>query len=119
MRFDVYHHFSRDDNKLDQILAMLTKLTQMGQQELTKMAVIDDAVTALNAKVTAEGDVITSAETLLTNLSQMLKDALAGGVSQATIDQVNSIAASIDAKSSELAAAVAANTPAAPAPPTP
>jgi|SRR6185437_12627305 len=115
VRVDVYHHIITDavDKKLDNIQTSLDNLTKLVQREAIQMAAIDDKIAALQQKVNDEGDVITSSETLLGNLSQMLKDALAGGVSQATLDAVDAIANQVDAKKSELAAAVAANTPAA------
>jgi len=116
MRLDVYIHVGDEtvNNKLDLILSQIKGLTALEQQEITKMAVIDDKIANLQQQVASENDVITSAETLLGNLSQMLKDALAGGVSQSTLDQIDAIANSVSAKQGELAQAVAANTPAAP-----
>ena len=80
------------------------------------MAVIDD-LNALEAKVTAEDSVIDSAVLLLGQLAQMLKDALANaGDTAALTAKVQEIATLVDQKSASLAAAVAANTPAAPPP---
>ena len=64
----------------------------------------------LQAAVAAEDTVIDSAVTLLGNLSQMLKDAIASGDPA----KVAAIASQIDAAKQKLADAVVANTPAAP-----
>lgn len=119
-RIDVHVHIEPNSQilaKLDQILAAVAGVTKLEQQEIITLTELEDKVTALETKVAAEGDVITSAETLLTSINQMLKDALAGGGSPAAVvARVQALADSVDAKTAELAASVAANTPAAPTP---
>lgn len=69
----------------------------------------------LQAKVVAEETVIGSAVTLIGGLSQQLKDALA----QNDPTAIQNLIDELDAGQQQLAAAVAANTPAAPAPSAP
>lgn len=64
----------------------------------------------LKAKVDAQTTVIKSAETLLGQLSTLIRDNSNDPV------KLQAIADELDANSAELSAAVAANTPAAPAP---
>lgn len=119
MRIDVHIYISEPD-KVDQVLqtvnaiqTQLGKVFQLTKQEATTLTELEDKVTALEQKVSAESDVITSSETLLNGLSQMLKDALAAGNPAAVVARLQAISDSVDAKTSELAAAVTANTPAA------
>jgi hypothetical protein len=107
MDIHVYIH-STSEPKLDQIIALLnTVLTR----ETTIMATIDDVQSSVNSEKT----VIDSAVTLLNNLTAMLQAA------QNTGDpaKVQAVIDSITAQTQELAAAVQANTPAAPPAPTP
>lgn len=93
----------------DQIAAMTRAiLTQGGGLAMT----LDD----IKAKVDAENTVIDSAVALLGGLSAKITE-LAGEVAAAGQDpaKLQALADEIDAKSAELAAAVTANTPAAPA----
>lgn len=79
-----------------------------------------DAVTALEAKVAAQDTVVASVVTLLQEISQMLKDALANpGNDPALVARVQAVVDHIDANDTTLANAVTQNTPAstpAPAP---
>lgn len=69
-------------------------------------------ISKLQAAVAKETTVEQGAVTLLQELAQELKDALAGGDATA----VNALADQISSNADALAAAVTANTPAAPAP---
>lgn len=104
-RIDVHIH-SIDDvelkGKLDQILASLSALTTQGNQIMSTLADVQ-------AAVTAEDTVVDSAIALLQGLAAQIA-ALAPN--QAAID---ALAADVTAKTTALATAVAANTPAAPA----
>lgn len=73
-------------------------------QEVKKMA---GELAKLQQEVTENSDVIASAITLLGNLSQMLKDAIAANDPAA----LAALADTLDQHSNQLAAAVAANTP--------
>ncbi len=92
---------------------LLTKRTldvvlyNLKEMEERIMATIADVQT----EVTKEDTVIASAITLLGNLSQMLKDALAANDPAA----IQKVIDDIDLNTTALANAVAANTPAAPA----
>lgn len=104
MRIDLYVHDAAGpatEQKLDRILQMLTTVLQ---KENTIMAAIDD----LQADVTAEDTVIDSAVTLLNGLSAALA---AAGTDPAKLAALRT---DIQNKTQGLAAAVAANTPAAP-----
>lgn len=87
-------------------------LLLLGQIHLSRrlrkvMATLAD----IQAKVAAETTVEQSAITLLQELSQQLKDALANGADPATLQ---AIADNLDQNNANLAAAITANTPAAP-----
>jgi uncharacterized coiled-coil protein SlyX len=87
---------------LFQILNRLTKIEE-------KLMTVDEAITALVEKVSAQGTVIESTITLLNGLSAQLQAAADDPAQlQAIIDQVG-------AQTDALAAAVAANTPQTPA----
>lgn len=75
------------------------------------MAILDD----LEAQVTANTDVITSVETLVASLAQKLQEAIDSG----NPARIQAVVTALKAKDEELAAAVAANTPAPPVTPTP
>lgn len=106
MRLDVYLH-TEADTKLDRAIEMLNQLLQQG---INIMATIDD----ITAAVAAETSIVQSAALLLASLHDQLTAALATADPakiQAVVDQIG-------VNSAALAAAVAANTPAAPAAPT-
>lgn len=109
------HHHHPD------LRTVLQAINALRQELRTAMSELSDKIAALQASVNAETDVITSAEALLAGLKTSLDDALAklaaAGVQPADLQALTDLSASIDAKKTELAAAVAANTPA--APPTP
>lgn len=102
MRLDVYLH-TEADTKLDRAIGMLNQLLQQG---INIMATIDD----ITAAVAAETSIVQSAALLLASLHDQLTAALATADPakiQAVVDQIG-------VNSAALAAAVAANTPAAP-----
>lgn len=82
------------------------------------MSQLDDKITALQASVTAESAVIDSAVTLIGGIQGQIQAAvaaaLAAGATPAELQSLTDLGAAIDAKKTALAAAVAANTPAAP-----
>jgi phosphoglycerate dehydrogenase-like enzyme len=127
MRIDVHIYIEGQDRQYDQILQgikavqnQLGDLVRLEKTEITTLTELEDKVTALEQKVAAENTVIDSAKALIVQENQLLKDALAaGGTNAAVVARVQALADSIDAKSTDLAAAVVANTPAAPAPPEP
>lgn len=93
----------RLDALLDGQTKILATLNVVKKQEESIMPTLDD----LTADVQSQGTVIQSAEALLSGLSQQLKDALAANDPA----KVQGIIDAIDAQKSDLAAAVAANTP--------
>lgn len=74
---------------------------------------LDAAILELSQKVAASNEVITSAEQLLTGLTDQLNQAINenAGDPAAAIAKIQEISSSIQAKTQELAAAVAENTP--------
>ena len=94
----------RLEAKLDQVLAAQAAAQQREEMELMTLA-------ELKAKVEATTTIEESAVALLTGLAQQLKDALANGADPAAIQ---AIADELDAGTNDLAAAISANTPAAP-----
>lgn len=93
--------------KLDQILASLSSLTQQGT---FIMSAIDD----IRADVAAQKSVNASAITLLTGLHDQLAAALAKPNADDVVAAVQAVADDLKPSTDALAAAVAANTPAAP-----
>lgn len=102
MRFEVHHYHHNIDlvieRKLDQILSALTK------QEVKIMATLDQ----LTTDVAADTDAVNSAVTLINGLAQQIKDAGTDPVA------LKALTDKLEANTSALAAAVTANTPAAP-----
>ncbi len=116
MKFDVRDH--QVANKLDQVIALLTQMTDQGDQIVATQeelqAKIDEAIT----EVQENSDVISSASQVMSSLSQQLAEALAN--SSDPTEQIAAVQAVIDglnANTGALAAAVAANTPAVEPPP--
>lgn len=74
---------------------------------------LDAAIQELSDKVAASNEVITSAEQLLTGLTEQLNQAINEHADDpaAAIAKIQEISSGIQAKTAELAAAVAQNTP--------
>jgi len=98
-------------DKLDAALVLLRSMASTQATMEKKLMSISDDIAALQTAVTSENTVIGSAETLLAGLNQQLMD-LAAQVDPTTAAKIQSLTQAINAKTSELAAAVAANTPA-------
>lgn len=92
------------------ILYKLDVLLLLTQRVLDRERILAMTLDDLKAKVEAENTVIGSAITLLGELKTMLDAAIASG----DPTKVQAIADMIDSEQAALAAAVAANTPAAP-----
>jgi hypothetical protein len=90
-------------HRLAYITGLIERLTTQGE---TQMATLTD----IETKVASESTVVDSAVTLLGELSQLIRDNSADPAALATL------ADSLDTQTASLAAAVTANTPAAPAP---
>lgn len=86
---------------------------------INRMSQLDDAITALQAEVTQETTVEKSALALIQGIPAMIESAitaaLAAGATPAQLQAITDVAATINANDTELAAAVAAGTPSAPA----
>ena len=117
--FDLHKHvntrFDGVHAQLDRIEALIT---QLSTQEHKDMTATDDAITALTAQVTANTTVIGSAEATITGIAAALATALASasanGATPAELAQITALQATLANDDTGLAAAVAANTPAAP-----
>ena len=105
----------RIEDKLDAILKLQIGINQ---EILRKMAQIDDAIAALTAEVANQTTVVLSAEALIHGIPAIVTDAvnkaLAAGATQEQIQPILDAVAKIKTNDDELAAAVTANTPAAP-----
>lgn len=81
------------------------------------MAALDDAITALTAQVNANTTVIGSAKALISGFAAQLAAAVASaqaaGASPAQLAELTALQNTIEQNDNDLAAAVAANTPAA------
>lgn len=115
-RLDLHIHFESEQQIIGLLRGLDARLTTIAQdiahilqKEESIMATLDD----IAADVADEATVVGSVEQLLTNLSQLLKDALAAGADPV---KVQAIKDAIDQNKARLAAAVAANTPGAPTP---
>jgi len=102
MRIDVFHHFPTRDAQLDRIERALARLIHEGNEMALDLS-------TLTADVTANTDAVSSATVLLGELADELR-AAAGDPAA-----VAALADTLEANTASLAAAVAANTPAAPA----
>ena len=87
------------------------------------MAALDDKIAALTAEVANNTSVEKSAAALINGFAKQLADAVAAaqaaGATPAQLQSLTDLSTSLAANDSDLAAAVAANTPAAPPAPTP
>lgn len=106
MQIDVHIHLCQDPSVIQLLKQLLAKVDLVITKEGTIMAAIDD----LEAKVAAQETVEASAITLLQGLKTELDAALATGDTA----RLQALSAKIDTDTQALAAAVAANTPAAP-----
>lgn len=108
-------HVIREINrKLDAILA---EQAAIRKDIATMSQTLQTQITTLQADVTAENTVIDSAVTLINGFAAQLATAVAAaqaaGATPAELQSLTDLGTSITSKSSALAAAVAANTPAA------
>lgn len=101
------------ERKLDQIIRKQDEMFALLSRNYSRSLTIMADLTALQAKVQAATDVEQSAILLLQQLSADLKAAATDPA------KVQALADELDAKTQALAAAIVANTPAAPAPPAP
>lgn len=95
----------RLESKIEHLITLTEKFFKMTSQQ----------VQDLQAAVANDTTVEQSAITLLQGLSAQLKAAIVASATAGDLTAVEAVAQQIDANSTSLAAAVAANTPAAPA----
>lgn len=115
----VHHHHYCHDPALDEIRACLDvireQLHTIHRDIHAMSATLQDAITALQAEVAAENSVIDSAVLLINGFAGQLAAAIAAataaGATTAQLQSLTDLGTSITSKQSELAAAVAANTP--------
>lgn len=110
------HLITQFESKTSSIINNLNdiniKLANISGKEDKMMATLDEIL----ADVQAEPSLIASLTTLIGGLQQQLNDVLAGNLPPAVQQKVDAIFAAAEANKQALADAVAANTPAAPAP---
>lgn len=103
------------DRKLDAIIRNQDAILANQAQEIKIMSKISDAVAALTTQVEQNTAVENSAVTLIQGIAKQLSDALANAADDAAaVQAVGAITAQLNTDAGSLAAAVAANTPAAP-----
>lgn len=99
------------------VLKMLKQILETVARIEVKMAALDDALTALTAKVTAEDTEIDSAIVLINGIPKLIADAvsaaLAQGATPAQLKSITDLATTIQGKSDALASALVTNTPSA------
>jgi hypothetical protein len=104
IRIDIYHHIIQEkDDRIDQILSLLKQL--LNKENIVSQE-LDNLTQKVNDTLQVEQSAIELIEGLATQLKAIANDPAA----------INNLADELSAKRDALAAAVAANTPAAPAP---
>jgi hypothetical protein len=97
--------------------AYLPLILRIEMKESNDMSAVSDAITTLTGKVSVLTTTVDSAEAafagLKTSLDKAIADAAASGATPAELQSLTDLSAAIDQQSSELAAAIAANTPSA------
>jgi anti-sigma factor ChrR (cupin superfamily) len=106
--------------RLDRIERLLGQILRTLKQEEVQMSLLDDKIAALTAEVANETTVEESAVALLNGIPKMIADAVAAaqaaGATPAQLQSLTDLQTTLAANDTSLAAAVTANTPAAPAP---
>lgn len=100
-KYDI--RLSRIEHKLDRLLSLFTL-------ERSAIMALQDSITAMQAAVTAQSDVVDSAKTLLEHLVAMINDLKSQVTDPAALAALDAMTTAIQANSSKLADAVAANT---------
>jgi hypothetical protein len=109
MRIDVYVHASDDP-----VTALLTKVTEALQKMEQTMSALTDKIDALTDEVTQMKTVEQSAVTLLNGLTAIIADLKNGVSDPVVLAKIDAAISAISAAKNDLAAAVVADTPAAP-----
>jgi prophage DNA circulation protein len=107
----------RLEQKLDHLHGLLHRILKFEQKESEDMSAVSDAITTLTGKVTVLTSTVDGAEATLAGLKAALDKAIAdaanSGATAAELQSLTDLSTAIDQQSSELAAAIAANTPSA------
>ena len=119
---DLFDHHTHLNQRLDAMQAQLnrieTAITKLSTQEHKDMTVTSAALDALSTTVTANTSAIASAEAtmsgLATALAAAIANAAANGATPAQLAQIQAMQTSLQNDDAGLAAAIVANTPAAP-----
>ena len=101
----VHLHIKPDQEVLARLGAIMDRLDLVSSNQETMMSIMDDLKASVQRNTDAEAAVVT----LLTGISQQLKDALAANDPAA----IQAVITQLDANTASAAAAVVANTPAA------
>jgi|HubBroStandDraft_3_1064219.scaffolds.fasta_scaffold30695_7 hypothetical protein len=103
------------NEEIREIKKLVKKLLVLTQGEILEMAALDDAITALQAEVSNDTNVISAADTLINGISAQItaavNAALAAGATPAQLAALTAVTTTLAANDTSLAAAVAANTP--------
>lgn len=114
MDFTIHHVFDPDP-RMDQVLVLLQQILQ---REIQMSVTLQTSIDGLTAKVQAQTAVDASAVTLIQGIPQLIAAAVAAataaGATSAQLQAITDLGTQLDAASGPLAAAVTANTPAAP-----
>lgn len=105
IRIDIYHHIMQENSQLEsKVDQALSLLNQIVQKENVMSTELDNLTQKVNDTITVEESAIQLIEGLATQLKAIANDPAA----------INALADQLSAERDALAAAVAANTPAAP-----
>lgn len=106
--------------RLGRVERQLAVLINIGIRILREMSVLDDEIAQLQQDVTEDTNAVNAAVTLINGIGDQIKAAvdaaLAQGATPAQLQALTDLHTSLSAETQSLAAAVAAGTPAAPAP---
>jgi ATP/maltotriose-dependent transcriptional regulator MalT len=102
--------------QLCEIRAALARIETALQFSISKEFDMSAELDTLTAQVKANSDAVDSATALINGIAARIDAAVAGGATQATLAAMTALSSELKAKDDTLAAAVVANTPAAPAP---
>lgn len=111
---NIYHHIVSSPEVLVRLDRIERKLDLIIRKEDTIMSALDDALTQAEAAAKANSDADDSAEKLLVTISQMIADLKAAGTDPTTLARITALSTALNARASQLSAAVVAGTPSAP-----
>lgn len=110
---EIIQRLDRIEAKIDLLYGQTRSIIHLEKHIMSQLT---DALDQAEAAATANSQADDAAEALLVSISQMLKDAVANGTPAEQIARVSALASGLSARAAQLGTAVAANTPAAPAP---